>query len=440
MKEQLVRRLILAATAAVLACLALAVPAVAQDATATPTPTATDDPAPGRPSVRANLTHDGEPVQGVEITVKKEDGTEVGKGATDPQGEFALPLPGFGRYTATLNKDTLPKGVELRDPERTSLTFSVRTSGPRALLFPLGEAVGGATTTKLDQVLQLVVEGIKLGLIIGISAVGLSLIFGTTGLTNFAHGELVTLGAIAAWFFNVTLGLHLIPAALLAVAVGAAFGGVLDAGMWRPLRRKRTGLIAMLVVTIGLALLMRYIFLYQFGGRNRPFSDYQIQTGIEIGPISIVPKDLFSIALSLLVLVGVATTLTKSKIGKAIRAVADNGDLAASSGIDVDRVILAVWVSGGALAALGGVLIGLGEQVNFQSGFFLLLLMFAGVTLGGLGTAYGALLGSLIVGILVQVSTLWIPTELKTVGALVVLILILLVKPNGLLGRAERIG
>jgi neutral amino acid transport system permease protein len=435
-----VRRLVLAATAAVLACLAFAVPAGAQDATPTPTPTATDDPAPGKPSVRANLTHDGKPVQGVEITVKKEDGTEVGRGVTDAQGEFALPLPGPGRYTATLNKDTLPKGVQPRDPSRTTLTFSVRTSGPRALLFPLGEAVGGGTTGRFERFLQLLVEGIKLGLIIGISAVGLSLIFGTTGLTNFAHGELVTFGAIATWFFNITVGMHLIPAAILGILIGAAFGGVLDLGLWRPLRRRRTGLIAMLVVTIGLALLMRYIFLYQFGGRNRPYADYQIQTGIGVGPISIVPKDLVSIAISLLVLVGVATMLTKSKIGKAIRAVADNGDLASSSGIDVDRVILAVWVSGGALAALGGVLIGLGEQVNFQSGFFLLLLMFAGVTLGGLGTAYGALLGSLIVGILVQVSTLWIPTELKNVGALLVLIVILLIKPQGLLGRAERIG
>jgi neutral amino acid transport system permease protein len=286
----------------------------------------------------------------------------------------------------------------------------------------------------------LVVEGIKLGLIIGISAVGLSLIFGTTGLTNFAHGELVTFGAIATWYFNNNRGLHLIPAAVLGILVGAAFGGVLDLGLWRPLRRRRTGLIAMLVVTIGLALLMRYIFLYQFRGRNRPFADYQIQTGVELGPISITPKDLISIGISLLVLVGVATMLTKSKIGKAIRAVADNGDLAASSGIDVDRVILAVWISGGALAALGGVLIGLGEQVHWQSGFFLLLLMFAGVTLGGLGTAYGALLGSLLVGILVQVSTLWVPTELKNVGALLVLIVILLIKPQGLLGRAERIG
>jgi neutral amino acid transport system permease protein len=132
--------------------------------------------------------------------------------------------------------------------------------------------------------------------------------------------------------------------------------------------------------------------------------------------------------------------LTKTKIGKAMRAVADNGALASSSGIDTQRVILFVWVFGAALAALGGTLLGLTEAVRWDSGFLLLLLMFAGVTLGGLGTAYGALLGSLIVGIFVQVSTLWISTELKNVGALAILIVILLVRPTGLLGRRERIG
>ena len=101
--------------------------------------------------------------------------------------------------------------------------------------------------------------------------------------------------------------------------------------------------------------------------------------------------------------------LQRTKIGKAMRAVADNRDLAASSGIDVNRVILVVWVMGGALAALGGVLLGLSDQVQWDMGFRLLLLMFAGVTLGGLGTAYGALVGSVIVGVFVQMSTLVIP-------------------------------
>ena len=139
-------------------------------------------------------------------------------------------------------------------------------------------------------------------------------------------------------------------------------------------------------------------------------------------------------------MVGLSLFINRTRMGKAMRAVADNRDLAASSGIDVDRVILFVWAAGGGLAALGGVMFGVTEQVSYQMGFRLLLLMFAGVTLGGLGTAYGALVGSLIVGIFVQVSTLWVPVELKNVGALVILILILLVRPQGILGQSERVG
>ena len=127
-------------------------------------------------------------------------------------------------------------------------------------------------------------------------------------------------------------------------------------------------------------------------------------------------------------------------MGKAIRAVADNRDLAESSGIDVDRVIHFVWAAGAGLAALGGILQGLSEQVSWQMGFQLLLLMFAGVTLGGLGTAYGALVGSIVVGMVMQVSTLWIPSEFKTVGALAILIVILVFRPQGILGQAERVG
>jgi len=136
----------------------------------------------------------------------------------------------------------------------------------------------------------------------------------------------------------------------------------------------------------------------------------------------------------------VALMLQRTKIGKAMRAVSDNRDLAASSGINVDRVVLVVWALGGGLATLGGVLLGLSDGVSWDMGFRLLLLMFAGVTLGGLGTAYGALLGSLVVGIFVQVSTLVIPSDIKYVGGLLLLIVILVIRPQGILGARARIG
>ncbi len=125
---------------------------------------------------------------------------------------------------------------------------------------------------------------------------------------------------------------------------------------------------------------------------------------------------------------------------KASRAVADNPALASASGIDVQKVILAVWVLGAALAGYAGVIVTINQGVSFLMGQDMLLLIFAAVTLGGLGTANGALVGSLIIGLFVQLSTLFIPTELKYVGALIVLILILIVRPQGILGRKERIG
>jgi branched-chain amino acid transport system permease protein len=272
------------------------------------------------------------------------------------------------------------------------------------------------------------------------AVVGLSLILGTTVLTNFAHGVIVTGGALIAWFLNSTIGMPLLIAAPLAMLLTGIAGGMLEKGLWRPLRKRRTGLIAMLVVSIGLALGVRYVYQYIFGGRTRPFVDYNLQIEDRYGPIGATPKELWSIIIALIVLVGVAVLLQRTRMGKAMRAVADNPELASASGIDVDRIILLVWVFGSALACLGGVLLGLAEQVSWEMGARLLLLMFAGITLGGLGTAYGALVGSVVVGLFVELSTLFIPTELKNAGALAVLIIVLLVRPQGILGRAERIG
>jgi branched-chain amino acid transport system permease protein len=251
---------------------------------------------------------------------------------------------------------------------------------------------------------------------------------------------MVTWGAIVAWYINVRGGMHLIPATVLAVAIGGLTGAALDRFLWRPLRRRGMSLIAMMIVSIGLSILTRNYFQFLFGETVRPYNDYVIQDGIDIGPIRATPKALASIVICLVVLVLVALFLQYTRLGKATRAVADNPDLAASSGIDVDWVITVVWFLGGALATLGGIVFAVTERVGFSMGFQLLLLMFAGITLGGLGTAYGALIGSFIVGMLVQVSTLVIPIELKNAGALAVLIIVLLVRPQGILGRAERIG
>ena len=385
------------------------------------------------------LVNAGEPVPGVVLTITNEAGDEVEKVTTDDKGAWRAELPAAGMYTITVDTGSFPKGVNLRNPDKNSFTATVNPDQARPALFPLGDDTRVLQSTT-DRALQLFVEGLKFGLVIAMAAIGLSLIFGTTGLTNFAHGELVTMGALIAYGFNQGLGIPLIFAGLIAVVVGGAAGGLLDLGLWRPLRRRGTGLIAMLVVSIGLSIFLRYLFQYIFGGRTRPYVQYQAQAGISIGPVDIAPKDLVIMILSVIIIVAIGFTLQRTRLGKATRAVADNPDLAASSGIDVERVINYVWIVGTALATIAGVFLGLTEQVSFQLGFQILLLVFAGVTLGGLGTAFGALVGSLVVGVFVQMSTLVISPELKNVGALLILILILLVRPQGILGRSERVG
>jgi branched-chain amino acid transport system permease protein len=386
-----------------------------------------------------NPDDNNSPIVGAVIVASTADGDEVGTAETDENGKWEIELPEAGDYVFVLDPDSLPDGVELRSEEAGTRALTVRAGEAKGALFPLGTGERD-TVSGIDKFLQLMVEGIKFGLVIAMGAIGLSLIFGTTGLTNFSHGEMVTFGALVAWFINVQVGLPLIPAAVLAMLVCGIFAALYDRLFWRPLRKRGTGLIAMLVISLGMAIVFRFLFQYIYDSRRRPFGDYAVQRAVEFGPVEIAPKDIYSIIIAVIVLIGVGLLLQRTRIGKAMRAVADNRDLAESSGIDVDRVILVVWFTGGALACLGGVMFGVTEQVKYDMGFRLLLLMFAGVTLGGLGTAYGALVGSLIIGIVIQVSTLWVPTELKNVGALFLLILILLVRPQGILGQAERVG
>jgi neutral amino acid transport system permease protein len=378
------------------------------------------------------------PIEGVEVTVETAAGDVVDSVETDEDGRFAIDLAGPGEYTVSLDEDALPDGVELGAAGASrDVTVGPGRSQPVNFGLEDGSSGGGGGTIRA---VQLLVDGLRFGLLIAVCAVGLSLIFGTTGLTNFAHGELVTIGAIVAWYVNVRGGVPLIPAAIIAMVAGAAFGALNELGLWRPLRRRGTGLVAALVVSIGLSLLLRYLIQIVYGGFSNPYGDYQSQRAVDYGAFTLTNRSLASLVISVVVLVLVAVMLQRTKIGKAMRAVSDNRDLAASSGIDVNRVILVVWMMGGALATLGGVLLGLSDQVQWDMGFRLLLLMFAGVTLGGLGTAYGALVGSVIVGVFVQMSTLVIPDDMKYVGGLLLLIVILVIRPQGILGSRARIG
>lgn len=380
---------------------------------------------------------DPQPVPDVSIAITDSEGEPVGEAVTDADGVASIPVPGGDTYSVQIDSDTLPEGTELTDPERVEA--GVQNLGfDQTVQFPIGPAP--EVDTRLDRLPGLLLSGVKFGLLIALAALGLSMVFGTTGLTNFSHGELVTLGAITTWWLNRDGGLPVLWAAALAVVLLGGFGYVQDRGFWRPLRTRGTGNVALMIVSIGIGLFLRNVYQYVFGDGVESYSQYVDQGPLDWGILEPTPKDLVIIGTSIAVLVLVSLALARTRTGKATRAVADNPALAASSGINVNRVISVVWIGGTALAGLSGVLLGVDQQVDYQMGFRTLLLVFAGVTLGGLGTIWGAMVGSMIVGLLVEVSTLYVPAELKYVSALAVLIVILLFRPQGILGRRERIG
>ena len=388
----------------------------------------------------------GDAAPGIRVVVEQ-DGELVAEALTGDDGEWAVEVPGAGTYDVVLDLTTLPADNTLRDVEEFERrSFELEEGDSQGVLFPLesGTAVG-QDRGLFVRFLQFGVEGLKIGSIIAITSVGLSLIFGVTGLVNFAHGELVAIGALVAYAFHVagdgTRAMPLIAAALIATVIGAGSGVALERGIFQPLRKRRTSLVAMLVITIGLSFLLRYGLQVVAGTAPVKYIDYAVQSRVQIGPISITPRDLGIILTSMVVLGLVGLLLEKTRLGTAMRAVADNRDLAESSGIDVKKVIVAVWALGGALAALGGVFQGLATGlVQFDMGFALLLLMFAGVIVGGIGTAYGAMVGGLLVGLASEISALFFPIEFKLVFAFLLLIVVLLRKPTGLLGTTERFG
>ena len=390
-----------------------------------------------------NRPEDGErePVPDVRVVAEDESGNVVGESVTDADGVYLIPIDEPGTYVVRIDTETLPDGLEVEDGKEAQ-TAEVGGNQNVTRAFFLG-ASARDVQSKWSLLPQTLANGLKLAMIIAITSIGLSLIFGTTGLSNFAHGEMVTFGAFVAFVVNSDHGWHVIPAALAAIVATGLLGAAFEKGLWGPLRHRSTSLTSMMIVSIGIALAMRYTYLYLFGGDLSAYAQYTLQRDpISIGPVDLPPRTVFIIAASAVVIIAVALFLLKARFGKAIRAVSDNPDLASSSGIDTDRVILVVWILGGALAGLGGVFYGLEFGIKWDMGFTLLLLMFAAITLGGLGNPFGALLGSLVIGIFVELWT-WLvdnANDLKTAGALVVLIAVLLIRPQGILGSKERIG
>jgi neutral amino acid transport system permease protein len=388
--------------------------------------------------VAGNVKNEGEPLEGVRIVVSGSGYTA--ETVTDAEGKWAIGVPQMTTYSVTLDQTTLPTGIAVIEEGGAEQSVEIGPSGSTIKNFFIGEGER-ITVNFADQLIARLVYGLNFGLMLGLASVGLSLVFGTTKLSNFAHAEMVTFGAVAAFFVSTSLNAPIWIAIPAAVLISAATGYGLDAGIWKPLRKRGLGLVQLMIVSIGLSLAVRYIYLYFIGGGTEQLPGFEAPKVKIFGATALSYIDIVSMVLSILVIIGFALWLLFSQTGKATRAISDNPDLAAASGINVDRIIRIVWVLAAGLAGLSGVLWAYFRPgIKWDMGAQILLLIFAAVTLGGLGTAFGALLGSIIIGVLVEVSSLFIPADLKYVGALVLLIAILLVRPQGILGKRERIG
>ena len=298
-------------------------------------------------------------------------------------------------------------------------------------------------------------NGLLLGIIISVASVALSLLYGVTRIVNFAHGEIIALGAIATLFFSSPLdyrvlflekfsplGLNFVTSCFLAILVCGLFGGLLEVFLFRPLRKNDVGNIAVLVVTIGLSILVRHLYLLFATGKvqNFPLELQRRQTYLFF---DMTPRNFNVLIAGIIVMIIVGLLLTYTRLGKAMRAVRDSEELSSVSGINSDNIILLTWVASSMLAGLAGIFQATINDVRWNMGFLILLLIFAGTVLGGIGTSFGAMVGGFMIGILVQVSV-GLPfmeghAEAKNAVALAVMILILLFRPQGIFGQKERI-
>jgi neutral amino acid transport system permease protein len=380
-------------------------------------------------------------VPDVDVTITGPGGFEE-IATSDERGKWSVTVTELGEYTATVDEETLPEGIGVTGDQGSVTVNITNLAQGKAVTFGVRTGEYSATVSTADRIIRSTFSGLRLGLLLALASIGLSLIYGTTGLSNFAHAEQVTMGGMVGylvvnqWGVNPWLGCVL-------VVIFCGFTGYLqDRGIWQPLRRRGLGLAQMMIVTIGLALALQYT--YQFFIASDTVKIVLNEPAPRgLGPINYNTFDVMAMVISIAVIAAVGYALLRTRIGRATRAVSDNPALASASGIDVDKVIRLVWTVAAALAGLSGILYSLVIQhgMRWDSGLQILLLLFAAVTLGGLGTAFGALVGSLIIGLVVELAPVFgAPGDLKYASALLILILLLMVRPQGILGRAERVG
>ncbi len=292
------------------------------------------------------------------------------------------------------------------------------------------EDINVGTDNEGMEIPQLIVNGVAVGSVIALAAVGLTLIYGILRLSNFAHGDFMTLGAYLTWLANIN-GVNLWIAMILAAAGTVAAMMIAEQVLWKPMRDRRATSTTLIIISIGLALFMRNGILLIWGGNNQRYN-LPLAEAQEIFGVKLPFDRLLVIGMALAAIVALHLLLQNTKIGKAMRAVADNVDLARVSGINVERVVLWTWVITGVLTALGGGMYGLITTVRPNMGWFLILPMFASVILGGIGNPYGAIAGGLVIGVAQELSVPWLGSDYKLGVALLIMILILLIRPQGI--------
>lgn len=292
--------------------------------------------------------------------------------------------------------------------------------------------------------LQYLADGIVLGATLALGAIGLTLTYNILRFANFAHGEFLTFGAYFALVFvgffaggapfePFTFGWSFVGGIVVALALTAVLALVVDWLLYRPLRRSDVA-VALVIASFGASLMLRNLIVFVWGSQPEYYTR-SIAIAREVLPgVRLNANEVFVVALTAVLMIVLHLFLTRTRLGRQMRAVSDNPSLAQVTGVDVRRIVRWVWIIGGGLAAVGGVMFGLTVQVSPEMGFTLILPMFAAAILGGIGSIYGAVLGGLVIGIAQSLSVPLIGPEYKPAVAFMLMFLILLFHPTGILG------
>lgn len=290
----------------------------------------------------------------------------------------------------------------------------------------------------LHDVSQRGLNGLSLGAIYALGAVGLTLVYGILKLVNFAHGDFLTFGAYMAYLVNVTWDLPLVFAIAFAIAATALLGIGFEKTMWAPMRKRGAGMLQLLLMALGLAFVIRYSIQFIWGTELRQL-DVNNTSSVEFLDLRIGRTQLTVIVVGFAALLATGLMLRLTLLGKRMRALSDDLDLAETSGINTSRVILYTWLFAAGLAGLAGVFAGAITQLQPELGFELLLPIFAAVVLGGIGNAFGALAAGIVLGVVIEMSTFIVAPGLKLAVGFLILIVVLIIRPQGIFGQARTV-